>query len=231
MLIDEPELHREAAPKMSAAFFRISRSIRSRSFSRRKPAFSAARSAGGATGTCVIGRRAGLVSRDPGASRPNVAATLDNLGALYVSTGRLGEAEKADTEALAIRRDLAAHDPGASRPSLAISLNSLGIVYKRTGRTNDAEKAYNEALAIYRDLAARDPGAYRPNVAITLHNLGLLYIDMHRQADARELLGEALNIYRDLASTNLAVYAARIESVTKLLVEPRASSSSSGEGH
>ena len=29
MLIDEPELHREAAPKMSAAFFRMSRSIRS----------------------------------------------------------------------------------------------------------------------------------------------------------------------------------------------------------
>jgi tetratricopeptide (TPR) repeat protein len=89
--------------------------------------------------------RRDLVSRDPGAYRPNVAATLDNLGALYVSTGRLGEAEKADTEALAIRRDLAAHDPGAYRPSLAISLNSLGIVYKRTGRTNDAEKAYNAA--------------------------------------------------------------------------------------
>lgn len=28
VLIDEPELHREAAPKMSAAFFRMSRSIR-----------------------------------------------------------------------------------------------------------------------------------------------------------------------------------------------------------
>src|SRR5215469_11958650 len=62
MLIDEPELHREAAPKMSAAFFRISRSIRSRSFSRRKPAFSAARSDGDTTGACVIGRRAGPVA-------------------------------------------------------------------------------------------------------------------------------------------------------------------------
>src|SRR5579862_396318 len=30
MLIDEPELHRVADPKMSTAFFRISRSIRSR---------------------------------------------------------------------------------------------------------------------------------------------------------------------------------------------------------
>src|SRR5215469_10611826 len=62
MLIDEPELHREAAPKMSAAFFRISRSIRSRSFLRRKPAFSAARSDGDRTGACVIGRRAGPVA-------------------------------------------------------------------------------------------------------------------------------------------------------------------------
>jgi tetratricopeptide repeat protein len=70
-----------------------------------------------------------------------------------------------------------------------------------------------------------------PNVAITLHNLGLLYIDMQRQADARGLLGEALKIYRDLTSTNPAVYTARIEAVTKLLAEPRASSSSSGEGH
>ena len=34
-----------------------------------------------------------------------------------------------------------------------------------------------------------------------------------------------------VASTNPAVYAARIESVTKLLVEPRASSSSPEEGH
>jgi transposase InsO family protein len=42
MLIDEPELHREADPKMSAAFFRMSRSIRSRSFSRRSRATSEA---------------------------------------------------------------------------------------------------------------------------------------------------------------------------------------------
>jgi hypothetical protein len=62
------------------------------------------------------------------------------------------------------------------------------------------------------------------------HNLGLLYIDMQRQAHARELLGETLNLYRDLTSTNPAVYTARVESVTKLLAEPRASSSSA-EGH
>jgi hypothetical protein len=56
MLIDEPELHREADPKMSAAFFKISRSIRSRSFSRRKRATSETRSDGDGAAACVMGR-------------------------------------------------------------------------------------------------------------------------------------------------------------------------------
>jgi hypothetical protein len=44
------------------------------------------------------------------------------------------------------------------------------------------------------------------------------------------VLEEALAIYRDLVSTNPAVYAGHIESVTKLLAE-RGASSSSAEGH
>src|SRR5271156_2895101 len=52
MLIDEPELHREAAPKMSAAFFKMSRSMRSRSFSRRNRVFSATRSDGDGAAAC-----------------------------------------------------------------------------------------------------------------------------------------------------------------------------------
>jgi len=62
MLIDEPELHREADPKMSAAFFRMSRSIRSRSFSRRSRAFSEARSDGDGAGACVVERLAAPVA-------------------------------------------------------------------------------------------------------------------------------------------------------------------------
>jgi len=63
MLIDEPELHREADPKMSAAF-RMSRSIRSRSFSRRKRASSEARSDGDGAGACVAApRRLGIPCR------------------------------------------------------------------------------------------------------------------------------------------------------------------------
>src|ERR1700730_9925220 len=48
----------------------------------------------------------GLAARDPGAYRPDVADMLNYLGNLYRDTGRLGEAENAYSEALAIRRDL-----------------------------------------------------------------------------------------------------------------------------
>ena len=93
-----------------------------------------------------------LAQRDPGAYRPDVAATLNNLAILYRVTGRLADAETAYTEALAIRRDLAQRDPGAYRPDVATTLNNLANLYRDTGRRADAETAYTEALAIRRDL-------------------------------------------------------------------------------
>ena len=149
-----------------------------------------------------------LAAHDPGAYRPDVALTLNNLGNLYRETGRLAEADKAFSEALTIRRDLAAHDPGAYRPDVALTLNNLGILYWNTGRLAEADKAYSEALTIYRDLAAHDPGAYRQDVALTLNNLGILYRNTGRLADADKTYSEALAIYRDLAAHAYRPYVA-----------------------
>src|SRR5204862_518689 len=91
-----------------------------------------------------------LAARDPGAYRPDVATTLNHLGNLYADTGRLAEAEKANSEALTIRRELAAPDPGAYRPDVAMTLNNLGVLYAHTGRLAEAEKANSEALTVYR---------------------------------------------------------------------------------
>src|SRR3954454_5547168 len=79
-----------------------------------------------------------LAARDPGAYRPDVAGTLNNLGILYRATGRLAEAEKPYSEASTIRRDLAARDPGAYRPDVAGTLNNLGVLYRATGRLAEA---------------------------------------------------------------------------------------------
>jgi SNF2 family DNA or RNA helicase/tetratricopeptide (TPR) repeat protein len=96
-------------------------------------------------------------AHDPGAYRPDVAATLNNLGVLYSDTGRLPDADKAYSEALTIYRDLAAHDPGAYRPDVAATLNNLGLLYRDTGRCADADKTYSEALTIYRSLLPSNP--------------------------------------------------------------------------
>ena len=150
-----------------------------------------------------------LAAHDPGAYRPDVAHTLNNLGVLYRDTGRLAEADKAYSEALTIYRELAAHDPGAYRPDVAQTLNNLGILYRDTGRLADADKAYSEALTIRRELAAHDPGAYRPDVADTLNNLGILYSDYSdtgRLADADKAYSEALTIRRELAAHDPGAY-------------------------
>ncbi len=101
-------------------------------------------------------------ARDPGAYRPDVAATLNNLGILYSDTGRLADAEKAYTEALTINRELAGRDPGAYRPNVAGTLNNLGILYRDTGRLADAEKAYTEALAIHASSPPATPAPTGP---------------------------------------------------------------------
>ena len=66
---------------------------------------------------------------------------LNYLGNLYRNTGRLGEAENAYNDALAIRRDLATRNPAAHRRGMAATLNNLGIFYSVIGRLGEAEKA------------------------------------------------------------------------------------------
>jgi tetratricopeptide (TPR) repeat protein len=147
-----------------------------------------------------------LAARDPDAYRPDVAATLANLGNLYSDTGRFVDAEKAYGEALTVRRDLAARDPGAYKPDVAATLANLGNLYSDTSRLADAEKAFSEALAMFRDLAAHDPGAYTPEVAMTLNNLAEPYFRTSRFADAEKASSEALAIFRDLASRDSGAY-------------------------
>jgi tetratricopeptide (TPR) repeat protein len=60
--------------------------------------------------------RRDLAAHNPGAYRPDVAGTLNNLGVLYLKTVRLADADKAYSEALTIYRDLLPDNPAyASR--------------------------------------------------------------------------------------------------------------------
>lgn len=95
-----------------------------------------------------------LAVRNPDDYRPNVAMTLNNLAILYRSAQRLGDAEAAYKEALAIRRDLAARNPDAYRPDVATTLNNLAILYQKAQRPR-------------RDCAARRSGFGVPQATRT----------------------------------------------------------------
>ena len=147
-----------------------------------------------------------LAQDNPATYLPDVARNLNNLGSLYYSTQRIGEADKVYTEALDIRRKLAQDNPAAYLRDVAATLNNLGILYRDTQRFGEADRAYTEALATYRKLAQDNPVAYLPNVATALNNLGVLYRDTQRFGEADKVYTEALAIHRKLAQDNPAAY-------------------------
>lgn len=69
-----------------------------------------------------------LAEADAAAYRPDVAATLSNLGILYGEMGRLADARKATAEALAITRALAAEDPKSYAGRLAVLTRRLAAL-------------------------------------------------------------------------------------------------------
>ena len=137
---------------------------------------------------------------------PDVAMTLNNLGALHSDIGKHGDAEKEFCEALEIQRQLVEASPEVYLPDVATTLNNLGILHSDTGKHSDAEKEYGEALEIRRQLAEASPEAFLPYVAGTLNNLGNLHQNTGKHGDAEREHGEALKIRRKLAETSPEAY-------------------------
>ncbi|MBI4389321.1 MAG: tetratricopeptide repeat protein [Nitrospinae bacterium] len=140
-----------------------------------------------------------LAGQNPGAYEPDVAMTLNNLGALYYATQKHEQAAAAYNEALDIRRKLAEKNPEAYEPYVAMTLNNLGLLYADTQKHAEAENAYKKALDSYRKLAEKNPGAYEPDVAMTLNNLAVLYVfNLNQPDEAWKLVEDGLEILRRL---------------------------------
>ncbi|MFN6528957.1 tetratricopeptide repeat protein [Nostoc sp. ChiSLP03a] len=125
-----------------------------------------------------------------GEEHPDVAQSLNNLGALYNSQGRYSEAEPFLIQALALRRQLL----GEEHPSVTQSLNNLAVLYNSQGRYSEAEPFYIQALALRRQLL----GEEHPDVASSLNNLAYLYNSQGRYSEAEPLYIQALALRRHL---------------------------------
>jgi tetratricopeptide (TPR) repeat protein len=77
-------------------------------------------------------------------AHPEVAAALNNLGAIAQEAGDLERAEACYREALTIKETRV----GSESPTLAISLNNLGTVLRRKGSLEEASAVYARAVAL-----------------------------------------------------------------------------------
>lgn len=112
--------------------------------------------------------------------------TLNDLGLLYLATGRFGEAEPLLKQAVA---DYTARY-GADNIYVATASANLGLLYRSQGRYAEAEQLMQRALDIRRSKRGPD----HLEVANSLSNLAGLYRDQKRYAEAEVLVTQALAI-------------------------------------
>ncbi len=88
-----------------------------------------------------------------GREHPDVAQSLNNLGALYPALGHYAEAEARYKRALAIREKTL----GPEHPDVAQSLETYAGLLRETGRNNEATIVETRAKAIRAEHAQDNP--------------------------------------------------------------------------
>jgi CHAT domain-containing protein/Tfp pilus assembly protein PilF len=131
---------------------------------------------------------------------PELAESLNNLGALRQARGELAQAEPYYREALAMRQKLcSAERYPAGHPDLATALNNLGMLLEARGELVQAESLLRQALAMAQKLypPERFPAGH-PNLARSLNNLGFLLRARGELVQAEPYYRQALAMFQKL---------------------------------
>jgi serine/threonine-protein kinase len=131
--------------------------------------------------------------RTLGASSPEYAISLNNLGSSLIDRGDLSGAEAKLREGLAIERRVL----GAGHPDLVYPLNNLGNVLLQKGEWHAAEPFLKEALDI--NLARLGPN--HPRLAGPMHNWARMLQLQGDYAQARRYFDRLVAIMRDARAT------------------------------
>ncbi len=126
--------------------------------------------------------------RQPPVDPLAVAESLNDLGELHYSYGRLEAAEPLFRQAAELRRT----ELGDTHPDVAESLNNLAAVLDARGESTAAEPLFREVLA----LRERLYGEEHPYLAVSLNNLAATLQALDRHAEAVPLLRRAIIMHR-----------------------------------
>ncbi len=148
-----------------------------------------------------------------GGTHPDVASSLDMVGALYWRQGGdyLTRAEPLLQRALAIREATL----GKNHPDVAQTLHNLAVLYDLQGLYDQSEPLLLRALAI-REAAL---GKNHPDVADSLQSLAILYEDQGLYGRAEPLFLRALAIKEAAFGKNHPRVAALLNSLAILYVD------------
>jgi len=122
-----------------------------------------------------------------GAEHPDIAKSLSNLAALYISQGTYEQAEPLYLRALEILEKVL----GRSHPDTIPPLNNLAVMYKDQGKYEQAEPLYLRALEVKEQVF----GVAIPDTAPALLNLAHLFWLQAKYDQAEPLYQRAMDIY------------------------------------
>jgi tetratricopeptide (TPR) repeat protein len=117
-----------------------------------------------------------------------VHVTWNNIGQLYHTMRQYEDAERAQREAIRIRRIALPPD----HPSLALTLNNQGSTLERLGRLEEAESMHREVLDVFRRVYGPD----HHRVGLSAYNLARVLRQTGKLVEAEELSRLTLRIDR-----------------------------------
>jgi len=129
-----------------------------------------------------------------GATHPDVAESMNNLGIMHSDQGHYAEALPLHQQALSIWEQAL----GPEDPSVSLGLNNLADIYRLQGRYTEALPLYQQALA----MEERTHGPTHSQVANVLNNLALLYQAQGDYEQARQCSERALSIWEQASQPN-----------------------------
>lgn len=130
--------------------------------------------------------------RRHGEMHPEVAESLNTLGAVRYAQGDFAAAEQAYRRGEVISRHLGPE----GEPHLAVSVNGLAVLAYEQARYAEAETLFRQALALFR----RQTAAHRVEIAVLLGNLGGLRQAKGDYAQAEGLYRESLALLAQIPS-------------------------------
>ncbi len=143
-----------------------------------------------------------------GETHPHVAASLNNLAALYYAMGNYTRTQPLFEKTAALRRLIV----GELHPDYAQSLNNLAALHKMAGRYAEAELLFRQASDVWKNAL----GSNHPEYATSLHNLAQLYFSTGEYVAAEKHYRESSEIVRQHFGDDHFEYATSLHNLAQL---------------